>query len=164
MQLGILHMGPDLYFRRSWCGICCTSSWLQHWWMERAYSQCNRQVTASYTCPDYMLMTEVHCHAGYAWQICWLFECVWQLLFLLRTPLGMIACMVSLFAAFAAMLYGLSQLYRHTPVPTAMHIMISCMYCSLEYQPHLYIARQCRSPTCILILSGQVFDVTRSTM
>ena len=81
-------------------------------WKERtvnAIGKCYQAIIS----PAYMLITAVHCHAGYTWQICWLFECVWQLLFLLRTPLGMIACMVSLFAAFTAMLYGLSQLYRY---------------------------------------------------
>ncbi|KAL3161438.1 hypothetical protein ABBQ32_010324 [Trebouxia sp. C0010 RCD-2024] len=48
---------------------------------------------------------------GYTWQACWLFECVWQLVFLVRTPLGMVACMIFLLVALASMLFGLSRLY-----------------------------------------------------
>lgn len=49
--------------------------------------------------------------AGYTWQACWLFECVWQLVFPVETPFGMVVCMVCLLAALASMLLGLSRLY-----------------------------------------------------
>jgi len=49
--------------------------------------------------------------AGYSWQACWLFECLWQLLFLLQLPVGMVACLVCLLGALASMLYALSRLY-----------------------------------------------------
>jgi len=49
--------------------------------------------------------------AGYSWQACWLFECLWQLLFLVQSPVGMVACLVCLLGALASMLYALSRLY-----------------------------------------------------
>ena len=49
--------------------------------------------------------------AGYSWQACWLFECLWQLLFLVQMPVGMVACLVCLLGALASMLYALSRLY-----------------------------------------------------
>lgn len=51
---------------------------------------------------------------GYSWQACWLFECLWQLLFLVQLPVGMVACLVCLLSALGAMLYGLSRLYALT--------------------------------------------------
>ncbi len=50
-------------------------------------------------------------NAGYSWQACWLFECLWQLLFLVQLPVGMVACLVCLLGALASMLYALSRLY-----------------------------------------------------
>jgi len=40
-----------------------------------------------------------------------LFECLWQLLFLVQLPVGMVACLVCLLGALASMLYALSRLY-----------------------------------------------------
>ncbi|DBA77609.1 hypothetical protein WJX77_006490 [Trebouxia sp. C0004] len=48
---------------------------------------------------------------GYSWQACWLFECLWQLLFLAQMPVGMVACLLCLLGALASMLYALSRLY-----------------------------------------------------
>lgn len=58
---------------------------------------------------NYVLMSLLF--AGYSWQACWLFECLWQLLFLVQLPVGMVACLVCLLSALGAMLYGLSRLY-----------------------------------------------------
>ena len=57
------------------------------------------------------LVQMLYVSAGYSWQVCWLAECLWQLLFLLQLPIGMVACLLCLLSALGAMLYGLSRLY-----------------------------------------------------
>lgn len=57
-------------------------------------------------------MNPSSCYAGLGWQITWIAEMAWQLLFQLETGLGMTLCLISLVSALAAMARTLFNMYR----------------------------------------------------